>query len=183
MTKPNHNWPRFWVPLGTALPFDGSGFFSDPEDKHAHYFYTGYQPKLIQQLTGFPVAILLGEPGIGKSTALKEEFNRLKASNEACLYRELNQYHSDNRLISDIFESKELRTWLQGHHPLTLLLDSLDECSLTIPNVARILTNHLESLPKNRLSLRLTCRTADWPTHLTEKLRDLWLKKRTILIP
>lgn len=174
MTKQNHNWPRFWVPLGALLPFDDSGFLHNPDDKHSYYYYSDYQPKRLQQLTELPVAILLGEPGIGKSTALKVESDRLKAEGEACLYRELNQYHTDARLINDLFESAELLAWQQGHHHLTLLLDSLDECSLTIPAVARILAAQLESIPTHRLSLRLTCRTLDWPEYLTKSLSKLW---------
>lgn len=174
MTKQNHNWPRFWVPLGALLPLDNSGFLHDPDDKYSYYYYSDYQPKQLQQLTELPVAILLGEPGIGKSTALKVESDRLKAEGEAYLYRELNQYHTDTRLINDLFESAEFLAWQHGHHHLTLLLDSLDECSLSIPAVARILAAQLESIPTDRLSLRLTCRTFDWPEYLTKTLRKLW---------
>lgn len=177
MTKIAHNWPRFWIPIGQSVPLDGHGFLLDPEHKHAHYYYTGYRARLLNQLSELPIAILLGEPGIGKSTALKDEFDRMQAAEQACLYRELNQYHSDSRLISDVFESVELQAWRAGHHHLTLLLDSLDESSLTIPAVARILANQLKGLPKDRLSLRLTCRTADWPEHFTNELREMWPSK------
>lgn len=175
MTNLLHKWPRFWVPLGKPVPLDQAGFLYDPEDKHAHYYYSDYHACNLDQLTEHPAAILLGEPGIGKSTTLKEEFLRLQAEGQPCLYRELNQYHSDTRLIDDIFDSEEVRLWLQGNHRLTLLLDSLDECSLTIPAVARILASQIKRLPRARLSLRLTCRTADWPTHFTDELRELWL--------
>lgn len=174
MEKPHHNWPRFWIPLGKSVPLDGLGFLYDPEDEHAHYYYTGYQPRHLSRLGELPVAILLGEPGIGKSTALQEESIRLQAEKEACLHRELNQYYSDTRLIDDIFGSEEIQTWKQGNHHLMLLLDSLDECSLSIPAAARILVGQLKNLPKERLTLRLTCRTADWPEHFTDELRELW---------
>jgi hypothetical protein len=174
VTKLIYNWPRFWVPLGKSVPFDGHGFLVDPEDEHARYYYVDYLAQLLSQLIELPVAILLGELGIGKSTALKEEFHRLQAEGQACLYSELNQYHSDSRLICDIFDSAELHLWRTGHHHLTLLLDSLDECSLTIPSVARILAIQFKGLPTNRLSLRLTCRTADWPEHFTNELREIW---------
>jgi len=174
MTKPHHNWPRFWVPSGKTIQLDGSGFLYDPEDEHAIFYYTDGQPDRLEQLVSTPVAILLGEPGIGKSTVLKEESKRLLAENKAYLYRELNQYQSDSRLIDDIFDSKEVQAWKQGSYRLTLLLDSLDECNLSISMVTRILAGQLESLPRERLNLRLTCRTADWPTHFTDELRVLW---------
>ncbi len=163
--------------MGKSFPLDGDGFLHDPEDEYAHFYYGEYQLKLLNQLTQLPVAILLGEPGIGKSTVLKEEFLRLRTEGKACLHRELNQYQSDGRFIDDIFNSEELKAWRQDHYHLTLLLDSLDECNLTIHNVARILASQLKDLPTDRLSLRLTCRTADWPTHFTDELRELWPSK------
>ncbi|SCX37435.1 NACHT domain-containing NTPase [Nitrosospira sp. Nsp1] len=177
MTKPSHNWTRFWFPLGKSLPLDGLGFLHDPENEYAHFYYNDYQPRPLNQLTEIPVVILLGEPGIGKSTALKQESFRLQARGEAYLYKELNQYHDDTRLIGDVFDSEKLQAWRRGHHRLTLLLDSLDECSLTIRNVVRILASQLKVLPRDRLSLRLTCRTADWPAHFTDELRELWLSR------
>ena len=174
MAKLTYNWPRFWIPFGQSVPLDDHGFLFDPEDEHAHYYYTGYKARLLSQLSELPVAILLGEPGIGKSTALKEESHRLHAAGQAFLYKELNLYQSDSRLISDIFESADLQKWRAGHHHLTLLLDSLDECSLSIRAVERILANQLKCLDTNRLTLRLTCRTADWPEHFTNELREMW---------
>jgi len=153
---------------------DWSGFLHDPESENAHYYYIDYKPQQLSQLASLPIAILLGEPGIGKSTSLNDEYLRLQANNEACLYRKLNEYHSDIRLISDIFESEDLRSWQLADYHLTLLLDSLDECSLSIPSVARILVSQLRGLPTHRLSLRLTCRTADWPSHLIDELNKLW---------
>lgn len=149
-----------------------------PEGKDVLFYYdTNNQPRSLSQLADLPVTILLGEPGIGKSTTLQDESKRLHTEKEACLYRELNQYHSDTRLIDDIFGSEEIQEWRQSEYHLTLLLDSLDECSLSIPAVARILLRQLENLPRERLSLRLTCRTADWPTHLAEKLLTLWPRR------
>jgi hypothetical protein len=183
VTKIPYNWPRFWIPIGQSFPLDSHGFLFDPEHEHARYYYTEYQARLLNQLTELPVAILLGEPGIGKSTALKEESQRLQAESHACLYKELNQYTSDSRFISDIFDSDELQAWRVGHHHITLLLDSLDECSLTIPAVTRILASQFKGLTTNRLSLRLTCRTADWPEHFTNELREIWKSKEGDIDP
>lgn len=159
--------------MGKSILLD-NGFLRDPENDDAIYCYTDYQPLLLHQLVAIPVAILLGEPGIGKSAVLKGESQRLKTENEAYIYKELNQYQSDSRLISDIFESEKMQEWQRGNRHLTLLLDSLDECNLAIRNVVRILVNQLGYLPTDRLSLRLTCRTADWPTHFTDELCGLW---------
>jgi hypothetical protein len=174
VAKPNHNWPRYWIPLGKAVPLDNNGLLYDPEGNNAYFRYSEYQPKLLSQLDQLPVAILLGEPGIGKSTALKEESQRLQTEGAPFAYKELNRYQSDFRLIEDIFNSETMKAWRAGHHHLTLLLDSLDECSLSIPAIVRILVSQFEQLPTNRLTLRLTCRIKMWPSHFAEELKSLW---------
>jgi len=81
----------------------------------------------------------LGEPGIGKSTVLKEERSGWRKRGENVL-SSLNQYHIDDRLIKDIFETDDVKDWkIEGQSRLYLLLDSLDECQLSINNIVRIL--------------------------------------------
>jgi hypothetical protein len=63
---------------------------------------------------------------------------------------------------------------LQGDHRLRLFLDSLDECLLRVDTVAALLVDELRDYPVERLSLRVGCRTADWPGVLEEGLEDLW---------
>jgi hypothetical protein len=143
----------------------------DPEDEHAAFYE--FRALRLDQLRGLQVAILLGEPGIGKSTALKEEAKRLTNDGERVIHKRLGDYTSDAMLVQDIFASPEILT-VERKGTLHLLLDSLDECTLTIPKSARLLIAQLESLQRSALTLRITCRTADWPAHLTEQLRELW---------
>lgn len=82
---------------------------------------------------------------------------------------------SEDRLINKLFGSREFATWLEGNHRLHIFLDSLDECLLRVDTVAALLVDELRNCPIERLSLRIGCRTAEWPTSLLENsLKELW---------
>ena len=81
---------------------------------------------------------------------------------------------SEQRLVEKLFGDREFASWVQGDHRLHLFLDSLDECLLRVDTVAPILVDKLQDCPVERLSLRVACRTAEWPMLLEEGLRQLW---------
>jgi hypothetical protein len=71
-------WPRFWIPLGGLLDLSDAGFLSDPTDTH-----DPDGPVTLAALESRRSVVLLGEPGIGKSTALKEEADRVEARSQS----------------------------------------------------------------------------------------------------
>jgi len=122
---------------------------------------------------------LLGEPGLGKSTAIRDEVQALKdqgPKDQVIELFDLKSYGSEDRLVRDIFEGPVLTAWVQGSHTLQLFFDSLDECLLRINTLADLLLEQLRryrpQLP--RLRLRVACRTAEWPAYLEEGLQELW---------
>jgi hypothetical protein len=70
-------WSRFWIPLGGPFDLSDAGFLSDPTDSHG-----ADRPVTLAALQGWRSLALLGEPGIGKSTALKEEADRVAATSK-----------------------------------------------------------------------------------------------------
>lgn len=170
-----YDWPRFWIEHTAILDLSDAGFLRDPVD----YPYTGNPLKPLAELNDLPALALLGEPGIGKSTALKIEHERLRAlppeANIVSLYVDLRGTASEDRLHRRIFEAPEVAAWKTSDSHLYLLLDSLDEAMLRIETVAHLLTEGLRELPADRLSLRITCRTAVWPSAtLGATLRSIW---------
>ncbi len=131
-----------------------------------------------ESISSNPCLILLGEPGIGKSTALGGERDRAEeraaSSGGDTHWVDLRAYQTDSRLHQDLFEAPALCSWRQGTRHLDLFLDSLDECRMRIDNVSAVLISELERLPVERLSLRIACRTAEWPSGLESALRRLW---------
>ena len=174
-------WKRFWCTRTGTISLNDNGFFLDPESEYARYHHKGVVA--FEEIQKTPCLILLGEPGIGKTTTLNSEIktleNQIIESDDELFYKNLNEYGDENRLIREIFESSTVQSWLKGQHNLYLFLDSLDECFLEIPKLAIILQNQLHEFKEhaNRLSLRVSCRTADWPEILKNEFDIIWGEK------
>lgn len=109
--------------------------------------------------------VLLGEPGIGKSKELEKQKqltqSRISESADDVLFFELGIYGSTD-LRKEVFENSTIENWSRGTNNLYLFLDSLDEGRLAVNALTRLLANKLKDLPRDRLRLRITCRTAEW---------------------
>ncbi len=148
------------VPLGGEYRVDDDGFRSDAAAAGQ------------QTLAGIAPTIslaVLGEPGIGKSRAL----------------RDLTAGDDDGRVIhiglDTVADVRDLQDRLAAVDAavtdgvtldrLTLVLDSIDEC----PIPTKSLTYHLEATLQRHRAQRvvLACRTADWPEAVGARLRTL----------
>lgn len=171
-------WKRFWCPREGTLNLTDGGFLFDPEDEYAKYVTSDVVP--FESIAHLPCLALLGEPGIGKSTAMEDlrhaTEQAAQAPNEKLLYFNLNQYGEESRLVNDVFSSVAYQEWLAGTYCLHLFLDSLDECRIRVGQVGTILAEKLRQAKDHlgRLRLRIACRTADWPPTLEIALPGLW---------
>lgn len=169
---PTYPWKRFWAPREGSIDLGDGGFLIDPDGRYGR----SVNPDLttLEQLEDVPCLVLLGEPGIGKSTVIESHFERVKSASQdgrrLFVYRDLRSYSSDY-LFTQIFESNGFRAWKEGSGLLDLYLDSLDECSVRINSLAALLIDQLRELPLGRLRLRLGCRTAEWPGLLESELK------------
>jgi predicted NACHT family NTPase len=171
MPNQSYDWKRFWCPRTGNLRWDYGGYLADPESEYGRYTNPEVVP--FESIAEIPCLALLGEPGIGKSTAIKQAFDQVAATEEVCLWFDLGEY-SEVDLCSEVFRNDTFQAWLKGIQRLHLFLDSLDEGRLAIPNVAKILGRELKKCPCDRLYLRIACRTADWSISLEETLKQLW---------
>ena len=172
------DWKRFWIAPTRILDLSDAGFLRDPES----YSFSEDALKTLGDLDVYPALALLGEPGIGKSDALKIEHKRLSAleneHNIISVHVDLSDSSSEDRLYKQIFESRRIEAWKAGNSRLYLLLDSLDEALLRIDTVAKLLVNGFCSLPTDRMSVRIACRTAVWPVNtLGTRLKEIWGEK------
>ncbi len=130
------------------------------------------------EMQGSPCLMLLGEPGIGKTTAMASHYSLSVAeaskTGDAVRWVDLNSFQTDAMLVREIFESDDFQEWLNGTHRLHLFLDSLDECLLRIDCVTALLIKELNKCPIERLALRIACRTVDWPEGMEGALTHLW---------
>ena len=165
-------WRRFWCPWEGNLDLGDGGYLVDPEGPFAKYIRSDLRP--FEEISGLRCLALLGEPGIGKTTALEAEWQKIRAGGDETLWMNLGGYGSDERLARRLFGGQEFLAWKGGDHRLHLFLDGLDECRLLMANVVDLLLEELADQPVGRLSLRVGCRTADWPKKLEGGLNRLW---------
>lgn len=132
----------------------------------------------LEALTTFPVLGLLGEPGIGKSTALKMETRRLAEhvwrSDDRVLTVDLAACGTDVMVCKDIFESSQFRSWRKSKATLHLFLDGFDTCLQHVPTLVAFLLERFRRETLERLLIRVACRTATWPADLEGGLHELW---------
>ncbi len=174
--------PRYWCRREGTFRSDSHGFLLDPEGSSGR----SLNPELVELTDedGRDCLVLLGEPGMGKSTVLAAESDRWRVANgttgDVLVGLDLGEYGDESGLIRELFEPPEWDHWRSGDRTLHLHLDGLDECRLQLPNVAKVVLRQLRKLPRlDRLKLRITCRTGAWPHHLEEGLKSLWPEDRT----
>lgn len=176
MQKEAFPWKRLWCPRGEQINLFDDGFLVDPASELAQYFPTKVVP--FEVVGRSPCVVLLGEPGIGKSTALQREFEHMlptvRATGGDCLCFDLRDFGSHDRLVADLFGTESIKRWVLSDYELHLFLDSLDEGLLLVENISRVLQNSLKKLPTERLFLRIASRPRDWSPTLEMGLREIW---------
>jgi hypothetical protein len=178
MSRLTYNWKRFWCLRDGGFHIDANGFLLRSE-----YFKDTVEFESIAEI---PCLVLLGEPGIGKSRALKDAVQFVSKSfrSDKCFSLDLRSFGSETRLYDALFKSKEIEEWLNGTHRLHLFLDSFDECLLRVDTVATLLTDELkaEKYPINRLLFRIASRTAEFPRSLENHLREIWSAEEKVKV-
>jgi predicted NACHT family NTPase len=174
-----YTWPRFWLPSDGFIDLSDAGFLRDPTEG-----LDPPNPVQLAALENWRALALLGEPGIGKSTTLKEEADRIAALREAVsIYVDLRDFSSETRLHRRTFESEKFIGWKNGTSQLFLHLDSLDEVLLRIDSIANLLASELSEVPAERMSIRIACRTAVWPADtLGAALKRIWGNKSGVFV-
>jgi DNA polymerase III delta prime subunit len=118
---------------------------------------------------GFPALLLLGPPGIGKTTEVKAMAD-LEIPPVALI--DLAEVASTSDL-DELFAVPTVEAWESGAARLTLFLDAYDEGRTDAKTLGSALLRRLRKGPANALSVRITCRDADRPRTLEAGLRDL----------
>ena len=175
--------PRYWVPFGGEINLFEDGFIPDPGGDWS----SKYIPEALP-LSKIPERglILIGEPGLGKTTALRAEYRRVskelgEEGEERGLahWVGLGETRDPVQLRDAIFGAEQFERWRRSDDlTLHLFLDSLDEARLKIERVADLLISGLEGVDFSRLVLRLSCRSADRQIELEQTLRQRFGKEQ-----
>jgi predicted NACHT family NTPase len=123
MLSQTYNWKRFWYTRGSICRPDYAGYLDDPESEYGHFS----NPDVVtfESIAEIPCLVLLGEPGIGKSTAIKQAFKQIDQTAQKALWFDLGEYQTDVMLRDEVFKNDTFQDWLGGAHRLHLFLDSL----------------------------------------------------------
>ena len=167
-----YNWKRYWCPREGIFNLSDGGYLVEPEGEYRRILAHDVCP--YADIASTPCLILLGEPGIGKTTALRE-IAASEVADYATLEVDLGEFSSDDRLFRHVFEHETVRAWLSGTHTISIIIDSLDECR--VAGIAKVLSRALVHMPTERMRLRLACRTAEWPITLEKALFSAWGKR------
>src|SRR6266567_6300825 len=102
-----YDWRRYWVPSDGAFSFDSDGFLLPPANDSDRLFWPKTDVVGFDALITKPCLVLLGEPGIGKTFALREAEKQARAAHDRAragfLFRNLGVYASDTHLVEDVF--------------------------------------------------------------------------------
>lgn len=175
MAKMDYNWKRYWCLREGSFNIDANGFLLRGE-------YLNKDTVEFESIAEIPCLILLGEPGIGKSRALRDavEFVSKSFPNDRCFLLDLRSFSTRTEIYDALFKSKEIEEWLNGTHRLHIFLDSFDECLQRVDTIAPLLIDQFrdKNYPVNRLLLKLASRTADFPKFLEENLPAIWKPRK-----
>jgi len=166
-TAPVHAWRRFWTRPEQSYILDEGGFLVDPETEYGRYL----QPNAtaLDRLDDTPCLVLLGEPGMGKSTTLRQEQQRLIGGGCNVAFVDLARVTGLGAL------RVAFQPVLRGSSQLSfLILDGLDEGLARSPNLAADVIASLRGIDRTRTRLRISSRTLEWPAHLESSLREQW---------
>ncbi|BAZ33929.1 hypothetical protein NIES4074_64430 (plasmid) [Cylindrospermum sp. NIES-4074] len=143
-----YNWKRFWYTSTENIKLDYGGFLEDPESEYGRINNPDVVP--FSSISHIPCLVLLGEPGIGKTTAITQAFSELEqeleTSEDDCLFFNLGKPRLEKYLDDELFVNQKVVKWINGNHKLHLFLDSLDEGSLSINELPLILKNEIDNL-------------------------------------
>lgn len=176
MSQPSLHWNRYLRTRTGTIDLSDEGFLRQPLfDPNS-----GVLPEIVRfaDIAEIPCLVLLGELGMGKSHLMQTEYQKLfadiRGTSDRALLVNLGLYGDENRLLREIFENPEFVKWHQGQHQLYLFLDSLDECLVQVRRVTGILANEFSKYSRERLFLRLACRTSEWANSFEKQLSELW---------
>lgn len=170
-------YQRYWHNSGEVLPLDENGFLVDPTVDWFNIYYQEKDVYTLSDLIQFECLLLLGEPGIGKSTELEkvesEERDKQHIKNISFTLR---RFESKRDLKETVFNDVTVADWISGNNePLSIYLDGLDEALLDAKKISYGVIDIIKELKKYGLIfIRITCRTSDLPSEFYIDLESLF---------
>ena len=168
-----YDWERWWIPTCVTPQLDVWGMFHDPAGTVGKYLNS--EATRLAALDDVPCLLLLGEPGMGKTTELGREATRLEAQHIQVVDVELGSHSSWPSLEGELTLRTEAALSNAGDGRVVLVLDGLDEAALEIRRLADDLPRWLHKAGTSRLCLRIASRkVVSRLSYLTDELGRIW---------
>jgi len=187
MSEKRYDWKRYWIPQGES-PIMSNDYFVEPLTGDLRWYLPQSNGLPLSALKDIPCLVLLGDVGMGKSTTIQEESDKLSRALDGqkhfVVYRDLKRL-TEEQIYRQVFGHPHVEGWIRGEHALTLFLDSLDECWRRIDELESVLVGELQrQLGHKRppLFLRVTCRSAEWRGSAGETLKKLFPADKAVQI-
>lgn len=99
-----YDWKRFWRPRSGSINLIDGGYLADPDARQGSYLNPALRP--FPDISHIPCLALLGEPGIGKTEAMKAERAAVDAAVAAeggeTIWLNLRSCGSEQRLVDKL---------------------------------------------------------------------------------
>jgi len=154
---------RYWCEYTGHYFLDFKGFLDDNK-------YVRSDLKTFKELELERCLILLGEPGMGKSTTLNQYIQSLSPEDKQ-KYTILD-LKSEGTLLDQLKYDIQLNKWkINPQHDFSLFIDNFESGNTEIQRLKNTLIFFLKCLTPDqlkKLKLRILCRTSYWTSNLDE---------------
>ena len=173
-----YDWQRRWLPVYESRA-ESTDVASRAKSPQAHWqLRSATDGVLFNEIRHIHCLILLGEPGIGKTYAVRREQRQLEGrisnTTDKTLWVDLSGCNATESIRSQLFEREKYRDWKAGTHRLTMFVDSVDQAGIPVGHAVTAIGNELADADVNRLQLRLVCRDYAWSLTLADALEHVW---------
>lgn len=172
-------WRRWWLPAGT-VPTLFDGLLPEPDEEYTRYLNRDLA--LLEHSDDMRARVLLADAGMGKSTELHKEVDRLRSAGQHAALIELGAYASTGEIRSAIDDAA--RTWQEAGSPgdLLLVLDAFDEPLVDVVNLNDVLAQTLARLEPHRLRVMVASRGSLWRESLHIKFVQWWGADQVVVL-
>jgi hypothetical protein len=172
---------RYWTPLSVPIDLDEDGFLRTPSE------YCNTQLKQLAAIRDDRPLLLIGEPGLGKSTEVEQfappanliSVGRSGTAQWVSQYLNLRAAASEHEIRSRLEALPAWLDWQQQKLNIELWIDGLDEGLQNAIVLGAALLQVLGGLEASRLRIRVACRSFEWPGILRTGLDGIFGADRT----
>lgn len=176
------NWKRIWYPADARAPLT-DGYLSDAKSWRDPETPSGIS---LSSLRNVPCVVLLGTPGMGKTTEVRRAAAEAETRGQAVTVVSLSSISTPDELSNSLREARDAEWQKIDAKGWDIFLDGLDEIPVDLAEIQRAIPQILRQIGDERtfekLRFRISCRTAQWPLSLEAELKALWNEEEVAIV-